>query len=282
MGKNVAKNRSILNYFCLVFLLSIPFWILGYFADDLTKKLPIKLPISALMAFCPLFAAAILTYKQQRMQGVKELLKQAFDYKKIRYKKWYLAIIFLMPLTAILSFWYLEINRDLKPETTINNLSIILFFFVYFIGAIGEEIGWSGYITEPMQNKFGALKASIILGIIWAIWHIIPYYQAHQRTNWIVWQCIGMVFLRIIMVWIFNNAGKSVFAIILFHTMLNISPYLIPNYGSHYDPFIFCMLLMVVAIMIVFFGIQKSYYDLDIHKFDFLNSKISEFYKHLK
>ncbi len=231
MDKNVSENRSLINYFFLVFALSIPFWILGFVATDTTKIFPINLPISALMAICPLLAASILVYKKQKMQGVLELLKRAFDYKKIIHKKWYFPIVFLMPTTAIFSFWYIKTTGILMPEPTISKLSIFIFFFVYFIGAIGEELGWSGYIIEPMQNKYGALKASIILGIIWAIWHIIPYYQAHQSINWIIWQCIGTVFLRIIMVWIFNNAGKSVFAMVLFHTMINISPYLIPNYG---------------------------------------------------
>jgi uncharacterized protein len=257
MDKNIAEKRSLSNYFLLVLVLSIPFWILGFIVTDITKIIPINLPISALMTFCPLLAASILIYKKRKFQGVKQLLKQAFDYQKIINKKWYIPIIFLMPATAILSYWYLNFTKVLLPKTQLSFFSIIVFFFIYFIGAIGEEIGWSGYIIAPMQNKFGALKASIILGIIWAIWHIIPYYQAHQSTNWIVWQCIGTVFLRIIMVWIFNNAGKSVFAMVLFHTILNISPYLIPKYGSHYDPFIFCMLLMIVVLFILIFGNQK-------------------------
>jgi uncharacterized protein len=52
------------------------------------------------------------------------------------------------------------------------------------------------------------------------------------------------------MVWIFNNTNQSVFAIILFHTTLNISPYLFPSNGSHYDPFIFAVLLAITAITI--------------------------------
>lgn len=119
-------------------------------------------------------------------------------------------------------------------------------------------MGWSGFILNPTQNKYGALKASIIIEIVWAIWHSIPYYQAHQTTRWIVWQSIGTVFLSIIMVWIFNNAGKSVFAMILFHTLINISSYLIPNYSSNYDPLIFCVLLMIVVLIIIFFGDSKT------------------------
>jgi uncharacterized protein len=258
MDKNLVENRQIINYFLLVFALSIPFWILGFVATDTTKLLPINLPVSALMTFCPLLAASVLVYKKWKFQGVKQLLKQAFDYKKIINKKWYIPIILLMPIIALLSYWYLNFTEVLLPKPQLSFLSIMLFFFIYFIGAIGEEIGWSGYIIAPMQNKFGALKASIILGIIWAIWHIIPYYQAHQSTNWIVWQCIGTVFLRIIMVWIFNNAGKSVFAMILLHTMINISPYLIPKYGPHYDPFIFCMLSIIFVLAIIFLWDAKT------------------------
>ena len=252
-----THNKS-LKFFLWVFALSIPFWMLGFIGPDTTKLLPINLPISALMAVCPLVVASILVYQNQKIKGVSALLKRAFDYQKIVDKKWYIPIIFLMPIIALLSYWYLNSTETLLPEPQLSILSVFIFFFVYFIGAIGEEIGWSGYAIDPLQNKYGALKASIFLGLIWAIWHIIPYYQAHQSINWIVWQCIGTVFLRIIMVWIFNNVSKSVFATVLFHTMLNISPYLIPNYGSHYDPFIFCMLLMIVVIVIIFFWDSKT------------------------
>jgi uncharacterized protein len=249
---NTTSNTKTINFFVLVFALSIPFWILGFIGPDTTKLLPINLPISALMTFCPMIAAAILIYRKQKMLGVKQLLKQVFDFKKMNNKKWYVPIVLLLPIIALLSFWYVKSTRILIPSTTFSLLSICIFFIAYFIAAIGEELGWSGYIINPMQNKYDALKASIIVGIIWAVWHIIPYYQAHQTTTWIIWQCIGTVFLRIIMVWIFNNAGKSVFAMVLFHTMINISPYLIPNYGANYNPFIFCMLLMIVVVIIIY------------------------------
>ncbi len=257
MNNITSSKKQPITYFLLVFGLSIPFWILGFFGPDTTKIFPIKLPISALMTFCPIIAAALLVYKKEKMQGVKQLLKQSFDFKKIKDKKWFVPIVFLLPLIALLSYWYLKFTVGLSADPALSLLTICIFFIAYFIGAIGEEIGWSGYAIKPLQHRYGVLKASIIIGIIWAIWHIIPYYQAHQTTNWIFWQCIGTVFLRIVMVWIFNGAGKSVFSMILFHTMINISPYLIPNYGGNYNPFIFCMLLMFIVAVIIFFGIKK-------------------------
>jgi membrane protease YdiL (CAAX protease family) len=55
------------------------------------------------------------------------------------------------------------------PDPQIPLLIAPVFFFMFFMGAIGEELGWMGYAIEPLQNRWGALKASIILGFIWAI-----------------------------------------------------------------------------------------------------------------
>ncbi len=247
-----------IKFFTLVFALSIPFLLLGFIVKGATENLPIKLPISALMAVCPLIAAAILVYKKQKMQGVKELLALSFDFKKIKDKRWYAPIVFLMPVISLLSYTFLKQTGTTTSESQTSFLTILLFFIVFFVGAIGEEIGWSGYIIDPLQNQFGALKASIILGIIWAIWHIIPFNQAGQTPIWIFWQCITTVFLRIIMVWIFNNTGKSVFGMVLFHTMINLSPFLIPNNGVHYDPFVFSILLMGIVAIIVFLWDSKT------------------------
>jgi uncharacterized protein len=258
MNNSKLKNYSPFKFFLLVFILSIPFWILGAVTRDLTKILPIKLPISALMTFCPLLAAAILVYKDRKIEGVKELWKLSFDFKKIKDRKWYVPIVFLMPTIAVLSYWYLKMTGALLPEPPTPLLAVFIFFFVFFIGAMGEEVGWSGYVTDPLQNQYGAFKSSIIIGFIWAIWHIIPYSQAHQTPIWIFWQCLGTVFLRTIMVWIFNNTHKSVFAMILFHTMININPYLFPSNGSHYDPFVFSILIIIAAIAITLLWESKT------------------------
>ena len=239
-----------LSFIAIVFALSIPFWILGALAGDVTKTLPINLPISALMTFCPLLAAIILLHKEKGSKGVKELVKLSFDINKIKNKKWYIPVIFLMPVIALISYWYVKMGGAIQPAAKVSLLSVVVFFILFFIGAIGEELGWSGYIIDSLQSRYGAFKASIIVGSAWAVWHIIPYYQAHQTTEWIVWQCIGTVFLRTVMVWLFNNTGKSVFAMVLFHAMINISPYLIPNYGGHYNPFIFTILIIITAIKV--------------------------------
>lgn len=76
---------------------------LGAVAEDLTKILPIKLPISSLMTFCPLLAAMVLVYKESKLYGVKRLSKRVFDFKRVKEKTWYIPVIFLMPFITLLS-----------------------------------------------------------------------------------------------------------------------------------------------------------------------------------
>ena len=252
-GKNTnviaSQARLPLDYFLLVFVLAIPFWLYG----ERKLPLPINLPASALATFVPATAAAILTYRQSGFTGVKKLIKKAVDYWKIKNKIWYLPTLLLMPSIYFLSYAVMRLaGLPLPDPINIPLLISPIFFVMFFIGDAGEELGWTGYAIDPMQNRWGALKASLILGVVWAIWHAIPFVQTGNPPIWIVGQSFYTVALRILIVWIYNNTGKSVFAAILFHVMSNISWSLFPNYGSHYDPFVAGLIAWLTAAAIIF------------------------------
>ncbi len=65
----------------------------------------------------------------------------------------------------ILAYAVMHLIGSPLPEPHIPFQMIPIFLLMFFIGAIGEEVGWSGYAIDPMQNRWGALKASIMLGI---------------------------------------------------------------------------------------------------------------------
>ena len=238
-------------------LLSIPFWVLGAFVD-ITNLIPIKLPISALMFFCPMLAAIILTNKNGKNGALKLLLKRIFDVKKIKNKWWLLPAVLLIPVLIYFTYLVMIFLHLALPKPEIKLSTTLIFALLFFIGSIGEEVGWTGFITDPMQQRFGVLKTSFILGIVWAVWHIIPYIQTHRNATWIVWQCVGTVALRIIMVWLYNNSNKSLLAVIVCHTSINVSVNLFPNNGSHYDPFYFAIILILTAVIISFFGFPRK------------------------
>ena len=120
----------------------------------------------------------------------------------------------------------------------------------FFVAALAEELGWSGYVIDPMQDRWNALQASVLLGLVWAAWHIVPYLQAHRSLAWIAWQCHFTVTGRVILVWLYNNTGKSVFATAVCHAMANVSVFLFPIYGSYYDPHIASLITTFVAVLV--------------------------------
>ena len=129
-------------------------------------------------------------------------------------------------------------------------------FILFFVAALGEEIGWSGYATEPLQYHWGIIISGILLGVVWAVWHFIPLLQVPRSLEWITWWSLGTISLRMIMVWIFANAGKSVFILTVFHAMINLSWQLFPINGSFYDPKVFSLISFGIAVIVIV--IQQS------------------------
>lgn len=164
-----------------------------------------------------------------------------------------------MPAIMLLSYLAMRLIERPLPEPQIPFLEIPLFFALFFIPAVCEEAGWMGYAFEPIQNKVGASRAGILIGFVWGMWHFIGwYFQTHNTLTWTAGQFISTVALRIIIVWLYNNTGKSVFAAVLFHDMMNVSEFLFPNYGSHYDPVITGVITAIVTVFVTFLWGPKT------------------------
>jgi membrane protease YdiL (CAAX protease family) len=244
----ITERRSPLKFFLLVFALSIPLWLIG--AVTPLQLLP-GLPVSSLNVFCPLIAASILVYREDKTTGVTELLKRSFDYRRIRAKVWYVPTVLLMPGITILAYGLMRLVRLPLPAPQFPVLAALVMFLAFFIAALGEEVGWSGYVIDPLQDRWNALQASILLGLVWATWHMVPLVQAQRSPAWLAWWCLYTVALRVLIVWIYNNTGKSVFAAALCHAIANVSWQLFPNYGSHWDPRITGLITALAAVIVI-------------------------------
>jgi membrane protease YdiL (CAAX protease family) len=242
-------KRSLTKFFILVFVLALPFWLLGALVKHL--PIPINLPISALQFVCPMIAAFILVAHEKQPGGLKKLFLRAFDAQNIKHKIWYAPIIFLNPLIMVLSYGIMLLLRRPLPPPSIPFLLIPIFFVIFFLSGLCEEVGWMGYAADPLQERYSALTTGLLLGVVWALFHIIPWLSANPPT-WVAGQFLSSIGLRLLIVWLYNNTGRSIFAAILFHDMINVSEFLFPNYGSHYDPVIAAAIISVIATIVMF------------------------------
>ena len=242
-----SRTRSPLKFFGLIFAFSIPFWLAG--AVTGLQLLP-GLPLAALMFVCPAAAALILIHGESKTADMIALLKRSFDYKRIREKIWYAPIILVMPGVYVSSYWLMRLMGMPLPTPQFTIPAAIVMLLAFFVAALGEELGWSGYVIDPMQDRWGALGSGILLGVVWAAWHIVPLVQAHRSPTWIAWWGLFTVAFRVLIVWIYNNTGKSVFAAALCHDTNNVSWQLFPIHGSYYDPRVSSLIVTFVAVIV--------------------------------
>jgi membrane protease YdiL (CAAX protease family) len=251
-----AEKRSIATasvaqpiqpFFWWVLLFSLPFWAIGWFAD--AEILP-GLPVSALMVVAPVAAAVVLIHRESSSAGVTALLRRSFDHRRIASRVWLAPTILVLPLSMLTTYGVIRVLGRPLPDPDIRWLSAPLLLAVFFISALTEELGWSGFILEPMQQRWGALQASVLLGMAWAIWHFIPLHQVGRSPGWIAWWTLYAVASRVLYTWIYNNTGGSVFAVTLVHAMANLSWQLFPNNGSHFDPQIAGFVVTAVALLV--------------------------------
>jgi uncharacterized protein len=160
-------------------------------------------------------------------------------------------VLLLMPAVSVAAYGLLRWMEIPLPAAQFHLLTALLMFIAFFVEGLGEELGWSGYALEPMQARWGALGASLLLGLMGIAWHLTPLLLMSRTPTWIAWWCLYALTFRIFTVWIYNNTGKSVFAAALFHATLNLAYVLFPVDGSHFDMRLAALVMASVALVVI-------------------------------
>jgi membrane protease YdiL (CAAX protease family) len=87
-----------------------------------------------------------------------------------------------------------------------------------------EEIGWHGYGFDRLQEKYSALTAALIFGLLWGIWHTPAFLLQKSVFNLVSYfpYVFHAVIISIYFTWIYNNTGRSTLSAILFHIVIEI------------------------------------------------------------
>jgi uncharacterized protein len=132
------------------------------------------------------------------------------------------------------------------PTFSIALVGVVAFEFVRILflgGPLGEEIGWRGFALPRLQASRTAFEASILLGIVWGLWHIPLYFvpgtgqyetlAAGTHPAFGIGGFIGWTIgLSVLFTWLFNQTRRSLLIVMLFHAAVNLAVFLPSALGS--------------------------------------------------
>src|SRR5213596_2393861 len=139
-----------------------------------------------------------------------------------------LSVIFLPGVLASFQRLAIVIFLPFQGRAPLSLLSLlVLFVYVFFLGGpLGEEPGWRGFALPRLQRRYGPLVGSLILGPIWAFWHLpifwVPAWNYPPTILNIVMFVVAAIAFTIVMTWVFNSTKGSLFIAVLVHTSFDM------------------------------------------------------------
>lgn len=255
-----SGKRSIVNFLLLLFALSTPCWVLGAIYD--VQVFPgfklFQLPLAM-----PMTAALILIYSENGKNGVIALLKRTYDLHNIKSRIWYLPILLIYPSVGLLNNWIQSFSGTSMPSPHFS-LEVFLGYCIVFFMTYGEELGLTGYAIDPLQLKYNALRSAILIGVVWAGYHIPGFLiSGYYSFVWIFWHALYTITSRVLFVWVYNNGGKSLFSMALFHWTFGLFWILWPQDNLQkavpfYDPRICAIIAIIYTLLVVFLWGPKT------------------------
>lgn len=249
--------------FVLILLCLLPFLIGGVSISGLGKLSPSS-PLFALciagftfVGYTPTLSALLVARFFPEGGGARTVLRQVRTWRVNL--GWYAIAVFGPAVLFLLDETVNLVLGGSRPQHWIVLPSLwgffpgSLFFSVMGVlaGTFGEEFGWRGFAQPRLQKRYGALKASILIGLVWGTFHlwILPICHCMSLTDVVVTQYLRLIATAVIYAWIYNSTKGSLFLVMLAHAAHNITVDLMPMVGG--SAVIVALSYVAVAIVVV-------------------------------
>lgn len=216
--------------------------------DSLPPGVPLVL--AALGSLVPSALAVVLVALERGRPGALALLRRLL---KARVGlQWYAAVLgvtLLGPLALGLSV----LLGDGSAAIDVTLVGALAFFALSIFpgSALGEEIGWRGFALPLLQARMSALRASLLIGVVWGCWHL-PLWLRGAETNPLglfVPFVVMVTAMSVLCTWMYNGTGGSLLVVVLLHAATNLPlTLLIAPLGDEMTmPFLVLVALMVLT-----------------------------------
>jgi membrane protease YdiL (CAAX protease family) len=173
-----------------------------------------------LSALAPSVAAAIVVWASG--ESVRGWFRSV---AKVRvHWKWYVAAIavpFLIVYAAGVVSWAIGGPIDwsafeVSPTTIVFGIVIGT-----LLGGGQEEFGWRGFAQPELQERYGAFRAAIVVGVFWGLWHLPQFLPGGFRADWgplmVGSYFVGIIGFSLLLAWVFNGSGGSAWLAMVMH-----------------------------------------------------------------
>lgn len=202
-------------------------------------------PLVILALAGPAIAATVLALEQGGVAGVRDLYSRI-----VRWRfgvHWYAAVLIGVPLITFLAS--AVAGRALQSPDLSTALAVIQFLINHLVaGPLVEELGWRGFALPRLLGRFTPFSASLILGIIWGIWHIPQFLgsdAARDGVSVLLFLFYALC-LSVIATWLFVHTGGSVLITILFYFFVNVARGI---FGTPFPPSVLNVFVVTVLIL---------------------------------
>ena len=247
--QSLVRRHPLISFFVLTYAVAWLLWApLVIFSDSMPG--PVAFVLRMLGTLVPSVLGLLFVGLLRGRSGVLTLLRRLIR-GRIRLR-WYMAVLgltMLAPLAVGLSI--LMGGSTPVVENTILGVLFLFAFMIFPGSALGEELGWRGFALPRMQARNSALKASLIIGVLWGSWHL-PLWLLGRESNPISLFApfvVAVIATSVICTWLYNNTGGSLLIIVLYHAAINlpITVLITPLGNQQAQPFLIYVALTVIA-----------------------------------
>lgn len=228
-----SSGGSVLGFFALTFLVTWAFFIAAVLKSR--GLAPGALPgpvIQALVllgAITPSLVALGLTLRREGGAGVHALLGRIARWRVA--PRWYAFAIGFMAAAKLAAAAVHRLATGAWPAFAFEGWVLMLAALLISTWAqAGEEIGWRGFALPRLAARFGLGPASLVLGVIWALWHL-PLFYLHGADTFgqsFVVYTLQVTAISVAMAWLYWKTGGSLLLVMLMHAAINNTKGIVP------------------------------------------------------
>jgi len=226
-AKDFIKKHSLPLYFILTFIISWGAIFILAGRDGIPATTDQIMVLGMAMLLGPSVASILLTGLTSGWAGFRELISRLLRWRvNIR---WYAVALLTAPLSTIVVLLTLSLfSREFLPGiiTSDNKITLLLAGIVggLMVGFF-EELGWTGFATPKMRQRYSIMLTGLIIGLLWGAWHFLLFWENDSFSGvFPLALLIARLFIwlpayRILMVWV-HDRTESLLVTMLMHVSL--------------------------------------------------------------